>query len=161
MLADNLGEAAIIAGIKAGRTMVKLSGPDDPDLEAVLEAKGALAEIGDTVEGITQVRIAATVNRGDGAFLQLWRDGEKLSSTAITGDAFSTVLTDTPGAGRFRYRVEIENDIGQRVVVTSHWYVDAIAEDGCGCHAARPANGIPLAVVALALRRRRRVTPRT
>ncbi|MCX5747093.1 MAG: CehA/McbA family metallohydrolase, partial [Proteobacteria bacterium] len=160
VLADALSEAAIIDGVKHGRTMVKLNGPAAPDLDVTMTtADGGVAEIGDDVDGVGHVTLPASIAHGAGGFVQLWRDGAKVSSTPIVGDDFTTMLSDTPGAGDFRYRVEIINDINQRVVVTSHFYVHAIAapdDGGCGCGATRPASALPLVIVGLALRRRRR-----
>jgi hypothetical protein len=73
VLADELSEAAIMRGIKEGRTIVQLRGPDDPFVEMAIGD----AEIGDTIAAAT-VDVDAHVTGGSGFFLQLWRDGEKL-----------------------------------------------------------------------------------
>ncbi|MBA3539631.1 MAG: PHP domain-containing protein [Deltaproteobacteria bacterium] len=158
VLADALSEAAIIAAIAQGRTMVKLHAPDDPDLEVTMRrADGTSAEIGDGVDGVAQVQLAVHITRGATTFVQLWRDGEQLQSVEVTSDEFTTTLTDAPGAMARRYRVEIINNGGNRLVVTSHFYVAGIAgDDGCGCRSSTPTAGFAsLLVLGLVLRRRR------
>jgi hypothetical protein len=167
VLADQLSEAAIIDAIRHGRTMVDLRGPDDPRLDVTMRTRtGGAAEIGDDVDGIDQIQLALHVTGGAGTFAQLWRDGAMLGDQhPITSDDATLTLDDTPGAGDFRYRVELINDTNQRLVVTSHFYVHAVAAaDGCGCRtqgSQRPGGiGGALPILALAwlaipLRRRR------
>jgi uncharacterized protein (TIGR03382 family) len=136
VLADELSEAAIMKAIEEGRTIVQLTGPDDPFVEIKIGA----AEIGDSTTAGT-AEIAAHVTGGTGTFLQLWRDGEKLSQ-----------VTER------RYRAELINDANMRVVVTSHIYVTG-TEAGGGCCQGGGATGafVALPVLALLLRRRRRL----
>ena len=52
------------------------------------------------------------------------------------------------------------NDLNQRVVVTSHIYVQgAKAEDGCGCATGDASDGLVVVLVAFALGRRRYKRP--
>ena len=160
VLADNLGEAAILEAIRHGRTMVQLRGPDDPIVDVTMRtATGGNAELGDDVDGIDRVRIALHVTGGNHTFAQLWRDGAQVSdNVAITTDDATIELDDTPGAGDARYRVELVNQVGQRVVVTSHFYVHAIdPATGCGCRASARGDASWLFALVLPwLRRRRR-----
>src|SRR6185436_7113015 len=166
VLADNLSEAAIIEGVRRGRTMVQLRGPDDPVLEVTLRnAAGAESEIGDTLFGISRVRLAIRVTGGDGMIAQVFRDGAPLEpDMPIVGNDFSTVFEEEPGAGAFRYRVEILSAGGQPVVITSHFYVQALdrGTGGCGCGAGGELSGgvVPLAIVVAPWLRRRRVRAR-
>jgi MYXO-CTERM domain-containing protein len=157
VLADNLSEAAIIDGIRKGRTMVALRGPEDPTLDVhVVRADGSLAEIGDDIENVGTVRMPLTISGGAGNFAQLWRDNEKREQVEITSDDFSYTFEDEPGAQDRRYRVELINNANQRIVVTSHFYVHGIAaEDGCGCRSSSP-SGFALVLLALVSARRRR-----
>jgi uncharacterized protein (TIGR03382 family) len=66
------------------------------------------------------------------------------------------VLTDEPGPGDFRYRVELTNAGANRIVVTSHFYVHAVAGSGGGCSAGGGSPGLLLAALAGWIARRRR-----
>lgn len=152
VLADSLSEAAIIDAIKKGRTFVQLRGADDP----FVEMKIGTFELGDDTGELANVRVDARVTGGDGTILQLWRDGEKLAQKDVTGADAKLSFDDTPGKGPRRYRLELINDLNQRVVVTSHIYVQGIPDDGCGCASRDGRGGWVLALALLALRRRRR-----
>lgn len=131
--ADELSEAALIAGVRAGRTIVQLRGPDDPRIEFRLGD----ADIGDEVTGVERARLAVRVEGGAGMFVQLWRDGAKLATAEVTSADFRHTFEDVPGAAAHRYRIELLSDANQRIVVTGHIYVvGAAASDGCGCGAA-------------------------
>lgn len=154
VLADELSEAAILEGLRRGRTIVQLRGPDDPLVELRLGA----AEIGDEVDGVETAALEASVTGGAGAFLQLWRDGEKIAQVEVTGDAFSHRFEDRPGAAVRRYRLELITNGNQRIVVTSHLYVRGVEGGGCGCRTGGGPGGALAGVSALllALRRPRR-----
>jgi hypothetical protein len=161
VLADELSEAAIMRGIEEGRTIVQLRGPDDPFVEMTIndDNEGKDAEIGDTISAAT-VDVAAHVTGGSGNFLQLWRDGERLEQVEITSDDFRHTFSDDVGEGKHRrYRLELINDANNRIVVTSHIYVDGLAGSGGGCCDGGGAGSAlaSLPVLALLLRRRRRL----
>jgi hypothetical protein len=163
VLADNLSEAAILDGVRHGRTIVQLRGPDDPRVEVTLAAAdGHAAELGDDVGGISHARFAVHVTGGATTFAQLWRDGARLEpDQPIASDDATLTFDDAPGAGDHRYRIELVDLGNQRLVVTSHFYVHAIAEaagGGGGCQAGGGLAGGLAAMVVLAvpLRRRRR-----
>jgi hypothetical protein len=152
VLADNLSEAAIVDAIRKGRTIVQLRGPDDP----FVEMKIGTAEIGDLVKDVANVTITAHVVGAEaGAIVQVWRDGVKLAQKPVSGTDFTTTFDDTPGAQLRRYRVELINDLNQRIVVTSHIYVDGIPDEGCGCTTRNARGGWVMAFALLALGRRR------
>lgn len=150
VLADNLSEAAIVDAVRKGRTIVLLRNPEDPYPEMTIATKdGGVAEIGDSIDGLAHVAITAHVVGGDGMFVQLWRDGEKLVQKPVSGADAKVSFEDTPGAGAHRYRIELINDLNQPLAVTSHIYVEAIADDGCGCSTNDPRGGALLALLAL------------
>jgi MYXO-CTERM domain-containing protein len=152
VLADNLSEAAIVDAIRKGRTVVQLRGPDDP----AVEMKIGTAEIGDTVDNAAKVTITAHVVGAEaGMIVQVWRDGVKLAQKPVSGADFTTTFDDTPGAQLRRYRLELINDLNQRIVVTSHIYVNGVPDDGCGCATRDARGGWVMALALLALRRRR------
>ncbi|MEO7732993.1 MAG: CehA/McbA family metallohydrolase [Kofleriaceae bacterium] len=184
VLADNLSEAAIVDAIRHGRTSVQLRGPDDPIVDVTMQtATGAAAEIGDQVDGIARVKLAVHVTGGAGTLAQVWRNGVKLEPQQPVASADATLaFEDVPGAGAFRYRVELIDDTNHRLVVTSHFWVTAIAEPapgsdagpgpgpgpgpgagddagGCGCGTGRGGlAGGAAPVLALLLIRRRRAS---
>jgi hypothetical protein len=121
--------------------------------------EGKDAEIGDTISAAT-VDVAAHVTGGSGNFLQLWRDGERLEQVEITSDDFRHTFSDDVGEGKHRrYRLELINDANNRIVVTSHIYVDGLAGSGGGCCDGGGAGSAlaSLPVLPLLLRRRRRL----
>ena len=153
VLADNLSEAAIVDAVRKGRTVVQLRGPGDPFVEMAIGD----AVIGDTVDGVANVAVKAHVTGGDGTIVQLWRDGVKVAQAPVTGADFTTTFSDVPGAELRRYRLELINDVNQRVVVTSHIYVHGVADTGCGCQSSGGgASGGLLVALAAMLRARRR-----
>lgn len=145
VLADNLSEAAILDGIRAGRTIVQLRGPDDPLVEFTLGD----AEIGDTVAGeIEAAQLRVQISGGVGNFAQLWRDGVKASQVEITSNDFTHTFVDET-AGAHRYRVELINDGNNRIVITSHIYA-TVVPGGCGCAASGPfGSGVLALLIAL------------
>lgn len=161
VLAENLSEAAIVKAVREGRTAVMLRNAEDPTIDLTITKKdGTAAEIGDTVMDIGEVKATVHVigEDPDGSALQvqLWRDGVKLTQKPVSGADAKVAFSDTPGAGNHRYRAELINDLNQRLVVTSHIYVQAIAADeGCGCESSGGGGGW-LVVGALAFVSRRR-----
>jgi MYXO-CTERM domain-containing protein len=160
VLADELSEAAILEGLRRGRTIVQLRGPDDPFVELRLGA----AEIGDDVADVETAELDVRVRDGAGTFAQLWRDGEKVGQVEVTRGEFSHRFEDRPGAAERRYRVELVNAGNQRIVVTSHIYVHGVAgSGGCGCASSGSgdlsgpiATLAALSTLALYIRRGRR-----
>jgi MYXO-CTERM domain-containing protein len=151
VLAQNLSETAIVEAVRAGRTIVQLRGSDDPIVDFTIGD----AKIGDDIEGLSTVTADVHVVGGDGTIAQLWRDGVKLEQKPVTGADTHVTFTDTPGAQLRRYRVELINDVNQRIVVTSHIYVEGVADDGCGCRSGTGSGGLLIALAALLARRRR------
>jgi hypothetical protein len=157
--ASELGEAAIMTGVREGRTVVKLRGPSDPMVELfVRRADGTLAMIGDTVEGVSEVVVTAHVTGGDGMELKLWRDGAVGDSAIVAGADWTGELAFAAIGGRERVRAELEAG-GLRVVITSHIWIDGVAGGGagggCGCHSSAPGGAWPIALVVIGLARRR------
>ncbi len=152
VLADDLSEASIVDAIRNRRTVVQLRGPDDP----TVDMKIGTTEIGGETGAVSHVTVDAHVTGGDGTILQLWRDGKKVAQKDVSGADTKVSFGDSPGMGMRRYRLELINDLNQRIVVTSHIYVNGVPDDGCGCASNNPRGGWVFAVALLALRRRRR-----
>jgi len=146
VLADNLSEAAIVDALHKGRTVVQLRGPGDPFVELMIGD----AEIGDEVSDIASVEATVHVVGGDGTIAQLWRDGKKLDQMPIAGNDTKVTFSDEPGAQLRRYRIELINDLNQRIVVTSHIWVHGVAaDDGCGCRSSSGGGWLGAAAIWL------------
>jgi MYXO-CTERM domain-containing protein len=156
VLADNLSEVAIIDAIKHGRTIVNLRGPDDPVLDFTAHTKdGSTAEIGDDVSGVARATFDIHVTGASGYFIDLLSDGQTIQHVPVTSDDFKKTLSDgTPG--KHRFRVQLLDETGKPVVITSHIYVDAIGDGGCGCRSTDASGSGFVLIGLLALRRRRR-----
>ncbi|MEZ4390657.1 MAG: CehA/McbA family metallohydrolase [Polyangiales bacterium] len=169
--ATELSVPAIVAGVRAGRTVVKLQGPDDPmvDLRA-----GEAAMVGDTLRA-PSATLRVTVTGGEGSILNFLRNGEAQTPVSVTSDPFTATLevTAPPGTRDDRWRCELSVN-GRPRVITGHIWVaatgaldaglaDASAAPatpagGCGCRTTRRARGAwgawALALAMLARRRR-------
>lgn len=129
--ARELSVDAILAGVRAMRTVVKLEGPDDPMIE--LDAPdGGIVEADDA-------RLTATITGAPVGALARWVvDGRVAETTTVT--ASPVVLSrevDARPDRETRVRVELWIDDAPRVI-TSHVFVRAPA--GCACTSARDAD---------------------
>lgn len=119
VFAERLDVPSIVEGVRWGRTVVKLQGPQDPMVE--LSVDGALE--GDTVRG--DAVLTATVTGADGQEARLVRAGQVEGPVAIAGDpAVLEWQLAAPAEGQERVRVELLVD-GDRRVVTSHLWIEA------------------------------------
>ncbi len=155
VLADELSEAGIMDGVRHQHTIAQLRGPDDPFVELTMRTKsGGTAEIGDDVDGIDRADMTVHVVGGNGMYVQIWRDGQKLVQKQVTSDDFKATIADTPAVGgTTRYRAELIDDTNQRIAITSHIYAHGVA--GGGCSAGGGAGLGSLGALALLARRRR------
>lgn len=157
IFADELSVAALVAGLKAGRTVVKLRGPDDPMIE--LEAPLALPRAGDTLLG-SLAQLTATVRGGAGHVLAWVENGVLAREERISTDPFVTSFTLTAPAGKAA-RVRAEVRVAQQPrTVTSHVWLGERA-DLPAVVPPRPStcaatDSGPLLALALLLRGRRR-----
>lgn len=129
--AESLSLGAIMAGIRNGRTVVKLEGPSDPMIELASE----FAPVGDTVFAQT-VTLRARVTGGAGASLVWVVDGADLATMPVTGDDFTGELTTSPPEqGQKRVRAEVRVDGAPRTVTSHLWlqWGEQGGEEGCGC----------------------------
>ncbi|MEM1418413.1 MAG: CehA/McbA family metallohydrolase [Myxococcota bacterium] len=170
--AEALDAEGILAGLRGGRTVVKLGGPDDP--MAVLEA--VEPREGDTVVA-NEATFRVRVSDGGGAradALVFVVDGVADAPTPIPALPFEAERTLTaPESAEARVRVEVLSE-GRRRTVTSHLWLrrpapvmpdlgppdagaDAgAAEGGGGCAAGPAPLAAGLALLAFASARRRR-----
>lgn len=177
VFAEELSTAAILEGLRRGRTVVKLEGPDDPMVEIVapdLAAGNAL--VADTITLRVRVTGAAM-----GAMLRIVRDGAAGPDVEVMGDPFEHEETIVAGAGESFLRAELRIG-GQPRVVTNHLFLspatpggpDAGPSDGgppdagpaaapaagCGCRAGHGGSSPWLALLGLAALAARRRGPR-
>ncbi len=116
--AESLSAQAIVEGIRQGRTVVKLQGPDDPMVD--FDAAGRQ---GDTVRG-ESIELRAEITGASGQTARLVVDGEPQTPFAVEGDPFErTWDVDAPASGQQRYRVEVLVD-GSLRTVTSHLWIE-------------------------------------
>jgi MYXO-CTERM domain-containing protein len=163
--ARELGVSALLEGLRAGRTVVKLQGMTDP----MVELTSAVAPTGDTVlaEG---TRLSARVTGARGQQVRFVHNGVRLPLLEVTSDDFVVERDVTaPEHGEDRFRVEVWMN-GRPRTITSHLWVARTADmrgvpgpvprlpepSGCGCGSAPGWSTGVLALLVLALGRRRR-----
>lgn len=164
VFATELSAAGIVDAVKAGRTVVKLQGPEDPMVDLVPTAVAldtgdarVTTLIGGHFTGpAVALEVGVKVTGGQGATLKLVQDGAEVSSEPITADPFTARTTVTiPETGERRLRAEVWVD-GQPRTVSGHVFFSLKAEapKGCGCSSPGPAV-LGLLALGLGLRRRR------
>ena len=140
VFAEELSVAGILDGVRAGHTVVKLQGPDDP----MVELSSSTPAQGDTVSAAS-VTLSATITGGDGHTVRFVHNGEAQPEVDVVGDPFvHQVRAVAPASGEDFWRVEVL-ERGKRRTVTSHIYLQTgpaeaavdEATGGCGCRAAR------------------------
>lgn len=155
--AADLSEASILAGIRAGRTVVKLQGPGDPMLELSTNVPFTAA-----VSSAGKAIFTAKVTGGSGQRVRFVVDGVKRPSVNVTGDPFDATLS-VDGPARVRAEVLVN---GALRTITSHLWLtgNAPSKSGCGCSldGAGPRNlasvvVLSVLVLAAALAARRRL----
>lgn len=179
VFAERLDVAAILEGVRSGRTVVKLEGPDDPMVELEATHASGRARLGDELSGNATL-IARVTGAPIGAVLRFMRNGVTDTQVEVDADPFEATLEITPPPGDVddRWRAQLDVDRNPRVV-TSHLYVRATGEPpvdagpprdastggtggggGCGCRSAEGSSASGFALLALVvgltqLRRRR------
>lgn len=158
---EQRSEAGIIAAIKQQRTYVKLRSPADPTVDfTVRKPDGSEAMLGDTVTDAQGLRFTVHIIGGAGTYAGIWRNGGLAAKeTLVTSDDFTTTVELVPSGDMERFRLELADEAGHRVVVTSHIYAQGTpVVEGCGCDSQRGASTGLLAMVILVggtLRRKR------
>lgn len=118
--AESLSAAAILAGIRAGRTVVKLQGPGDPMIEL---SAADVAIDGDTITADAVTLKARVSGAPAGSKLRFVRNGAGVIDIDITGDPFEgTIDALAPAAGEDRWRAEVFVG-GNRHTITSHLWL--------------------------------------
>lgn len=126
--AESLEAGAILAGIRAGRTVVKLQGPEDPMVELTADA----GMVGDTITADAAVLTATVTGAPRGSGVRFVRNGAAMATTTVTEDPFAaTVMATAPAGGEDRWRAEVIVD-GEPRTITSHLWLREDPEDGPG-----------------------------
>jgi uncharacterized protein (TIGR03382 family) len=137
VFADELSAAALLDGIRASRTVVKLQGPADPMVELVAVREHA----GDTVYADMPVDYTATASGADGLRLRVVQDGSTRETVDVAGDPFVHAFTiASPGTGETRVRIELLEGTDRRVV-TSHVWQRRCDETACSDPAGGDTSG--------------------
>ena len=125
VLAQRLDVPSILEGVRNGRTVVKLQGPDDPTVTF-----DAVEEITADTIAANDVTFVAQVQGGEGQEIRLVRNGEAEPLQVVDGDPYEAQWTvSAPEDGEDRYRVELFVD-GERRVVSSHLWVQPGPDGG-------------------------------
>jgi hypothetical protein len=137
VLADTLSAAAIIAGVRAGRTAVKLQGPADPSIEFDAD----IPPVDGTITA-DQVTLRAIVRGAPaGSRVRFVEDGAPRPDQEVSGDPFElSELAVAPGAGESRWRVELLIE-GKVRTITSHLWLSPGTDSGSGSSTAGETTG--------------------
>ncbi|MEZ4322679.1 MAG: CehA/McbA family metallohydrolase [Myxococcota bacterium] len=145
--ATELSVEALLAGVRSGRTVVKLQEPGDPMVEL-----GAGLET-DTASGAGP--LTATVTGGAGNVLRFVVDGVPGDPVVIDADPFEARLP-LPDADEHRVRAQLYVGSDPRVVTSHVWFTTAPEppdEKRCGCSGGPGALWLGLVLPWLARRR--------
>jgi hypothetical protein len=153
VFAEELSVDAILAGIRIGRTVVKVNGVDDPMLETELSG----ARMGDTVVA-DSATLSVVVTNGMGRTLQVIKNGDVVETVTVSSDSFTHEMSvEAPTEGEDRYRHQVMNGLDAQTIGSYVWLraTDGTepgeGSSGCSCRIATPADhdtGILLTVLA-------------
>src|SRR4029079_13142523 len=125
--ATELSAAAIMEGIRQGKTVVKLESPADPMAELVSD----VAPEKDTIHA-KKAHLTATITGGKGYTARWVKNGAEEPQVDVTADPF-VIETDVeaPATGEDRWRVEVLKTERRRTV-TSNVYITLSGASGTG-----------------------------
>lgn len=161
--AEELSVEAILEGVRAGRTVIKVNSIDDPMLETELSGE----RVGHTVfadEGTLSVRVTG----GTGLSLRVIKNGAVLETLSIDSDPFTHEMSvEAPSEGEDRYRHQVMNGVDPVTIGSYVWLRTPEPSEmggsstGCSCRVVDRSDydtGLLLAVLAFGVwgRRRRR-----
>jgi len=150
--AKELSVTGIMDGLRAGRTVVKFTGPADPMVDLVQQPEGG-------------GHLRATVTGGSGYVVRWVKNGVPEPEVDVTDDPFVIEKNVTTKDAEERWRVEVLQGTQRRSVTANVWVKpgtggSSASEDdgGCGCRVSprRSHTGWLLAGLLLVLARRRR-----
>lgn len=130
--ADTLSVDAIVAGVRAGRTVVKLQGPADP----MVELSSGPHVPGDSFKADAATLRVRVTGAPAGATVRLVRDRKPGEPVTVASDPFEhDFAVQAPAAGSSRWRAEVLVDGDPRTVTNHLWIAPAPLES--------PTTGAP------------------
>lgn len=122
--ADELSVPAILAAVRAGRTVVKMQGPADP----MIDLRAGASLLGDTIRA-RSATLRASVTGGAGSTLRFLRNGALVRDVLVDRDPFEATLDVQAPAGTRDDRWRCDLVMGGRPrVVTGHLWIAATGE---------------------------------
>jgi hypothetical protein len=127
--ADELSVAAILKGIRAGRTFVDLTASHDKQLDFEAESGSARAHMGETLHMTTgaSIRVRVHIVSCAGSVARLLLDGEEIATAPpmpVDSARADPETTITVGAGRHWLRVEVRDGHGNLQLTSSPLYIN-------------------------------------
>lgn len=115
--ADELSVAAILKGLREGRSVVQIEGPHGPMIETSLDGQRE----GDTVFAESSV-LRARVTSAVGSRLRIYKNGIVIDEVSIEEDPFVHELpVEAPLTGEDRYRHEVGDGERPRTIASYVW----------------------------------------
>jgi hypothetical protein len=125
--ADELSVAAILDGIRAGRTFIDLTGSRDKMLDFAADAAGASAKMGGSLDAAAGATISVHIHTiaAKGSTVHLLLDGNESMPPLPVEGADSNLTTTFPAtAGRHWLRLEVHDSRGANELVSSPLYIN-------------------------------------
>lgn len=130
--AEELSVDGILEGIRSGRVVVKVNGPEDPMLDTQLSGE----RIGHTVFADTAT-LSVLVTGGQGHAVQVIKNGAVVETVPVTSDPFTHEMSvQAPAEGEDRYRHQVM-DGSKRLTIGSYVWLRAPTDVGM------PDGGVP------------------
>ncbi len=161
VFAESLSVEAILEGVRAGRTVIKVNSIDDPMLETELSGE----RLGNTVFADTAT-LSVRVTGGTGYTLQVIKNGTVLETQSIDSDPFThEISVEAPFEGEDRYRHQVVSVVDPLTIGSYVWLRAAETPEsgqsstGCSCRLVSASDydtGLLLAALGLGMLYRRR-----
>jgi hypothetical protein len=123
--ADELSAAAILDGIRAGRTFIDLTASRDKMVDFAADAGGASAKMGGTLRAAAGATISVRIHTiaAKGSMIHLLMDGEDSNPPLPVASADATA-TVTVAAGQHWLRLEVRDANGANELISSPLYIN-------------------------------------
>jgi hypothetical protein len=127
--AEELSVAAILHGIRSGRTFVDLTASRDKTLDFAAESGGASARMGETLHVVDGAQIQVSIHAAavQGSTAHLYVDGEESSAVPamhLEGADASVTTTLTAVPGRHWLRVVVRDGAEKDQLISSPLYIN-------------------------------------
>jgi hypothetical protein len=127
--AEELSVPAILNGIRAGRTIVDLTASHDKVVDFEAESGTARARMGETLHTAAGAPIRVRIHSAGcgGSVVHLLLDGDAAAAAPpmqVNSASDPVEATLTAGAGRHWLRVEVRDDKGKLLLISSPIYVN-------------------------------------